>query len=580
MRRDPPGVAGQPDLPPAPRRPRRPRVRRAEAAHDGRRRRAPRRRPRRRRRATRASRASARCCGARRSTSCRTSSTSCAARWRSSARARRCRCRSPLHRARARPPGGQARASPAGRRSTAARRCRGRAHRARPLVHRAPLAAAGPPDPAAQRAHGPRRRGPLPRRGARVAGPASAGRCRSAADGVALHAAGVRAGMQRAVAGRGRPRRAGRATTAPASTTCGRGAAGLDDGRVAEPPLQGARRAAPRAGRTSWGSGRCGRPGRRSPPAGSPVCSVAQEQQQLPLVLLVAAGGAEGQRGGHRRAARGTAVRVVRGRRPGASEAGPPRARTSGRGCRGGSRVRDRPARTAASRRWGSPTTMLPQRSTTSRWQVSPAWARRRAVTVGSPPPRRPAGGAAPSSRGSRATAARRAGAQLAARRRSPISARRSALYAGESSAASGTSTGSASPYHASRSAKASLAPRRPGVHVAPASGRSPRGRAVEQGELLQQHRALAPRGRSCRHSSAVRSRRRSGCSIGGDQRARSSPVSSPGWLSRRSPAPRARRRRRRSPRRRSPRDQARERASICASRRRRPPRPRARRRS
>ena len=48
----------------------------------------------------------------------------------------------------------------------------GRAHRARPLVHRAPLLAPGPAHPAAHGAHGLRRRRPLPRRGPRLARPA------------------------------------------------------------------------------------------------------------------------------------------------------------------------------------------------------------------------------------------------------------------------------------------------------------------------------------------------------------------------------------------------------------------------
>ena len=74
----------------------------------------------------------------------------------------------------------------------------GRADRARPLVHRASLLAPGPADPLAHGAHGPRRRRPLPRRGARLArpaerrvsadpGPAHRG-CRPAAGGAVVAA--------------------------------------------------------------------------------------------------------------------------------------------------------------------------------------------------------------------------------------------------------------------------------------------------------------------------------------------------------------------------------------------------------
>ncbi len=94
-------------------------------------------------RATRASRASARSCAARRSTSCPTSSTCSRARWRSSARARRVPSQVAQYTERERGrlavrPGITGWAQVNGRTSLPW----ARAHRARPLVHRAPLAGA------------------------------------------------------------------------------------------------------------------------------------------------------------------------------------------------------------------------------------------------------------------------------------------------------------------------------------------------------------------------------------------------------------------------------------------------------
>ena len=138
---------------------RRPRVRHAQAAHDGHGRGAHRRghggqrgrhahHPRRRVPAARP-----------RSTSCPTSSTCCAARCRSSARGPTIQVQvDPVHRAPARPPGGQAghHRLGAGQRPRVA--AVARAHRARPLVRRAPLAggstcrSCGAPPDAARRA--------------------------------------------------------------------------------------------------------------------------------------------------------------------------------------------------------------------------------------------------------------------------------------------------------------------------------------------------------------------------------------------------------------------------------------------
>ena len=132
-----------PDLPPAPRRQGRQAVRHAQAAHDGQRRRDAWARAWRSTRATRGSRASGRSCAAGRSTSCPTSSTCCAARCRSIGPRPTIQVQVAQYTdAPARAPG---RSSPGltgwaqvnGRAVAALER----AHRARPLVRRAPQAA-------------------------------------------------------------------------------------------------------------------------------------------------------------------------------------------------------------------------------------------------------------------------------------------------------------------------------------------------------------------------------------------------------------------------------------------------------
>ena len=177
--RGPARVARPPDLPPAPRRQGRARVRGLQAAHDGLRRRAHRRRAWRSTRATRGSRASARSCAAPRSTSCRTWSTCCAARCRSSARARRSRSRSTQYTERQRR---RLDVAPGPDRLGAGQRPRvaavARAHRARPLVPRARVAAARPAHPRPHRADGRHRSRPLPRRDRRLALSAATGRLR------------------------------------------------------------------------------------------------------------------------------------------------------------------------------------------------------------------------------------------------------------------------------------------------------------------------------------------------------------------------------------------------------------------
>ena len=169
---DPARVAGQPDLPPAARRPGRPAVRRAQAAHDGQRRRAP------RRAGWPSSEGDARITRVGRAAAAHVARRAAQPRQRAARRDgdRRpapdgARAGRPLHRAPARPPGGQAGDHRLGAGQRPHRAALGRAHRARPLVHRAPLVAAGPADPVAHRADGARRRGPLPRRGARLARP-------------------------------------------------------------------------------------------------------------------------------------------------------------------------------------------------------------------------------------------------------------------------------------------------------------------------------------------------------------------------------------------------------------------------
>jgi hypothetical protein len=159
--------------------------------------------------------------------------------------------------------------------------------------------------------------------------------------------------------------------------------------------LRSPARRARRAARTRSGSARSARPARRSPPGGSCRVDVAQEELRDPLVLLVAAGRPPGQVGLRRRAApwsaRASCAAACRRerRRDGLSSsqnicARVPRQKPSsgmtGEDC---SQPPD-----------GVAETMLPSRSTMSKWQVSPPEAPRR-PTVGSPAP-----GAATSLRG------------------------------------------------------------------------------------------------------------------------------------------------------------------------------------
>ena len=109
------------------------------------------------------------------------------------------------------------------------------------------------------------------------------------------------------------------------------------------------------------------------------VMDAAQEQAELPLLLLVAARRAEGEarlavlEGERRRQRRARALARARARR-----AGPPPARTSARASSAGSRAPGSPARIAASRPTASPRSCCPICRSTSIWTVSPRRGRQR----------------------------------------------------------------------------------------------------------------------------------------------------------------------------------------------------------
>src|SRR5579885_3321206 len=154
----------------------------------------------------------------------------------------------------------------------------------------------------------------------------------------------------------------------------------------------------------------------------------------------------------------------------------------------------------------GVAATALPQRSITSTWQVSPAVARRARLraTVGSPTPSRavvgsPAPAVAPvpaprwvTRRGSLGASPPGAPGRSSIDAFLPMRVRRPAAYSSESSASTGTSVKSGSPYQASRSPKPSFAH---STTVWTNSGRIHVGDAEipQDGQLLQEEQALAP---------------------------------------------------------------------------------------
>ena len=213
---------------------------------------------------------------------------------------------------------------------------------------------------------------------------------------------------------------------------------------------------------------------------------VVEEEQQRPLVLLVAARRAEGE-------IRVAAPEGERGRErrarplPGASEFGRPSSSQnicarvpSGKPSAGTTgELRSQPP-------LGVAETMFPCRSTTSRWTVSLA-------RVGSPAPRS-------ARRPGRARAARRdARPQLRDARRRRPACRRSSAYSLLSSRSSGTSTKSGSPYQRLAVGERELGALDDGVDELALSPQRGEVEALEQRELLQEDRALPPGAASCR---------------------------------------------------------------------------------
>ena len=211
-----------------------------------------------------------------------------------------------------------------------------------------------------------------------------------------------------------------------------------------------------------------------------PEDRVGEEELERPLVLLVAAGRAERHHGpvlAQRQRRRQRRARPPPGRP--ATRAARPRARTSARACRGRTRGRGSPGELCSQPPLGVAETRLPE--AVGDVEVAGVAARRLAHAGGGrraprpdrrQPPAEPRAAARPTPRHPPARAARR---RTRAR------------------AAASSGTGAESPYHASRSANASFAhsttrwtcstPRN-GAELEP----------VEQRELLQEHRPLAPR--------------------------------------------------------------------------------------
>ena len=190
--------------------------------------------------------------------------------------------------------------------------------------------------------------------------------------GVALHAARIGGGLAAPAVARG----GGEAAFRPVGPDLDDVAAAaqlLDRLRRQRGPRPPARRAAPRAARTTTGNARSARPARRSPPAGS--CRNGRGAGRTARSIGPA---------GRRRASprRGTARRraapwwatasCAAACRARARWDGPRRARTAARACRGRSRAPGSPATIAASRPTASTTPCCRARSMMSKCTVSP----------------------------------------------------------------------------------------------------------------------------------------------------------------------------------------------------------------
>ena len=270
-----------------------------------------------------------------------------------------------------------------------------------------------------------------------------------------------------------------------------------------------------------------------------------------------------------RRAAASDGDSVVRGRRPGASELGSPS--SSQNIC---ARVpRQKPSPGIAGELCSQPPlgvaeTRLPWRSATSTWQVSPVRSAGAATSARRRPPRPCAASRSrAAARAAAGRARRRARAQLvrgAARRRPargarPRRRRRAARRAARRRAVAvpGLAVGEA---RASRTRARCGRSRRRGAIAAEVE-------ALEQRELLQQHRPLAPRPGLADRPAVVVAASTGASTVARAAREVVARQQRRGGAGRWSRAPPPLQGSRRSPRRRSPRSHASRAASICASR-------------
>ena len=123
------------------------------------------------------------------------------------------------------------------------------------------------------------------------------------------------------------------------------------------------------------GSAWCGRPARRSPPAGSARSARATRRNCSDHWSCWSPPGVPNAITASPSRSASDGVSVVRGRLPGASAFGQPPLEPEHLrpGAETEAQAGDRRRARAASRRWGSPRPCCPSRSTTSTWQVSPA---------------------------------------------------------------------------------------------------------------------------------------------------------------------------------------------------------------